>query len=89
MDSAVNNPGSLCSIFWLRPVIGDYNTKVFSHFKLQAREIVQLGPAELDFLLQDLCWKLEHVLVPGTTKKTPFLKVGIKMSGGERPVLKV
>ncbi|KYO27801.1 Fanconi anemia group D2 protein [Alligator mississippiensis] len=40
----------------------------------EAREIVQLGPAELDFLLQDLCWKLEHVLVPGTTKKTPFLK---------------
>ncbi|XP_069722430.1 Fanconi anemia group D2 protein [Phaenicophaeus curvirostris] len=40
----------------------------------EAREVVQLGPAELCFLLDDLCWKLEHVLTPGSTKKLPFLK---------------
>ncbi|XP_065543971.1 Fanconi anemia group D2 protein isoform X2 [Lathamus discolor] len=37
-------------------------------------EVVQLGPAELSFLLDDLCWKLEHVLTPGSTKRVPFLK---------------
>uniref|UniRef100_A0A8V5GTH7 Uncharacterized protein n=1 Tax=Melopsittacus undulatus TaxID=13146 RepID=A0A8V5GTH7_MELUD len=37
-------------------------------------EVVQLGPAELSFLLDDLCWKLEHVLTPGSTRRVPFLK---------------
>ncbi|XP_013057282.3 Fanconi anemia group D2 protein [Anser cygnoides] len=40
----------------------------------EASEIVQLGPAELYFLLEDLCWKLEHVLTPGSTRRVPFLK---------------
>ncbi|NWR79930.1 FACD2 protein, partial [Centropus unirufus] len=40
----------------------------------EAREVVQLGPAELCFLLDDLCWKLEHVLTPGSTKRVPFPK---------------
>ncbi|XP_053932077.1 Fanconi anemia group D2 protein isoform X2 [Cuculus canorus] len=40
----------------------------------EAREVVQLGPAELCFLLDDLCWKLEHVLTPRSTKRVPFLK---------------
>ncbi|KAF1467207.1 Fanconi anemia group D2 protein, partial [Pygoscelis antarcticus] len=40
----------------------------------EAREVVQLGPAELCFLLDDLCWKLEHVLTPGSTRRVPFPK---------------
>ncbi|XP_065498322.1 Fanconi anemia group D2 protein isoform X4 [Caloenas nicobarica] len=40
----------------------------------EAREVVQLGPAELCFLLDDLCWKLEHVLTPGSTRRAPFPK---------------
>uniref|UniRef100_A0A8C9LA26 FA complementation group D2 n=1 Tax=Pavo cristatus TaxID=9049 RepID=A0A8C9LA26_PAVCR len=36
--------------------------------------VVQLGPAELCFLLDDMCWKLEHVLTPGSTRRVPFLK---------------
>ncbi|XP_064012720.1 Fanconi anemia group D2 protein [Pogoniulus pusillus] len=40
----------------------------------EAREVVQLGPAELSFLLDDLCWKLEHVLTPGSTRRVPFPK---------------
>lgn len=40
----------------------------------EASEVVQLGPAELCFLLDDMCWKLEHVLTPGSTRKVPFLK---------------
>uniref|UniRef100_A0A8C0EBH6 FA complementation group D2 n=1 Tax=Bubo bubo TaxID=30461 RepID=A0A8C0EBH6_BUBBB len=40
----------------------------------EAREFVQLGPAELCFLLDDLCWKLEHVLTPGSTRRVPFPK---------------
>ncbi|NXX51747.1 FACD2 protein, partial [Tricholaema leucomelas] len=36
----------------------------------EAREVVQLGPAELSFLLDDLCWKLEHVLTPGSTRRS-------------------
>ncbi|NXC30602.1 FACD2 protein, partial [Campylorhamphus procurvoides] len=40
----------------------------------EAREVVQLGPAELYFLLDDLCWKLEHVLTSGSTRRLPFLK---------------
>ncbi|KAM4653984.1 Fanconi anemia group D2 protein isoform 3-T3 [Amazona ochrocephala] len=37
-------------------------------------EVVQLGPAELCFLLDDLCWKLEHMLTPSSTRRVPFLK---------------
>ncbi|NXI58264.1 FACD2 protein, partial [Chloroceryle aenea] len=40
----------------------------------EAREVVQLGPAELCFLLDDLCWKLEHVLTPASTRRVPFPK---------------
>ncbi|XP_030314496.1 Fanconi anemia group D2 protein [Calypte anna] len=40
----------------------------------EAREVVQLGPAELCFLLDDLCWKLEHVLTPSSTRRLPFPK---------------
>uniref|UniRef100_A0A8C3LGF0 FA complementation group D2 n=1 Tax=Chrysolophus pictus TaxID=9089 RepID=A0A8C3LGF0_CHRPC len=40
----------------------------------EASEVVQLGPAELCFLLDDMCWKLEHVLTPGSTRRVPFLK---------------
>uniref|UniRef100_A0A8C2TGI3 FA complementation group D2 n=1 Tax=Coturnix japonica TaxID=93934 RepID=A0A8C2TGI3_COTJA len=40
----------------------------------EASEVVQLGPAELCFLLDDLCWKLERVLTPGSTRRVPFLK---------------
>ncbi|NXS77400.1 FACD2 protein, partial [Erpornis zantholeuca] len=40
----------------------------------EAREVVQLGPAELCFLLDDLCWKLEHVLPSGSTRRVPFSK---------------
>ncbi|XP_071406849.1 Fanconi anemia group D2 protein isoform X2 [Pithys albifrons albifrons] len=40
----------------------------------EAREVVQLGPAELCFLLDDLCWKLEHVLTSGSTRRVPFPK---------------
>uniref|UniRef100_A0A8C9FAT9 FA complementation group D2 n=1 Tax=Pavo cristatus TaxID=9049 RepID=A0A8C9FAT9_PAVCR len=42
--------------------------------KGSGKEIVQLGPAELCFLLDDMCWKLEHVLTPGSTRRVPFLK---------------
>ncbi|XP_062356901.1 Fanconi anemia group D2 protein [Cinclus cinclus] len=40
----------------------------------EACEVVQLGPAELCFLLDDLCWKLEHVLPSGSTRRVPFPK---------------
>ncbi|XP_023791226.1 Fanconi anemia group D2 protein-like [Cyanistes caeruleus] len=40
----------------------------------EAREVVQLGPAELCFLLDDLCWKLEHALPSGSTRRVPFPK---------------
>ncbi|NXO04514.1 FACD2 protein, partial [Rhinopomastus cyanomelas] len=43
----------------------------------EAREVVQLGPAELCFLLDDLCWKLEHVLPLGSTRKVPFRKASM------------
>ncbi|KFP60779.1 Fanconi anemia group D2 protein, partial [Cariama cristata] len=40
----------------------------------EAREVVQLGPAELCFLLDDLCWKMEHVLTPGSARRVSFPK---------------
>nr|XP_025046210.1 Fanconi anemia group D2 protein [Pelodiscus sinensis] len=45
-----------------------------SEMHTEAREIVQLGPAELAFLLDDLCQKLEHMLTPAAAKRAPFLK---------------
>ncbi|KFZ46267.1 Fanconi anemia group D2 protein, partial [Antrostomus carolinensis] len=47
----------------------------------EAREVVQLGPAELCFLLDDLCWKLEHVLTPGSSRRVPFPKASYKDIG--------
>uniref|UniRef100_A0A8V1ABJ5 Fanconi anemia complementation group D2 n=1 Tax=Gallus gallus TaxID=9031 RepID=A0A8V1ABJ5_CHICK len=47
----------------------------------EASEVVQLGPAELCFLLDDMCWKLEHVLTPGSTRRVPFLKTVIPNQG--------
>ncbi|XP_065409268.1 Fanconi anemia group D2 protein isoform X10 [Chrysemys picta bellii] len=47
-----------------------------SEMHTEAREIVQLGPAELVFLLDDLCQKLEHILIPPAAKRAPFLKQG-------------
>ncbi|NWX15453.1 FACD2 protein, partial [Aegotheles bennettii] len=47
----------------------------------EAREVVQLGPSELYFLLDDLCWKLEHVLTPGSTRRVPFPKASYKDIG--------
>ncbi|NXF45452.1 FACD2 protein, partial [Oceanites oceanicus] len=48
----------------------------------EAREVVQLGPAELCFLLDDLCWKLEHVLTPGSTRRVPFPKASTAAGNG-------
>lgn len=42
---------------------------------VQATEVVQLGPAELLFLLEDLSQKLENVLTPSLAKRICFLKV--------------
>ncbi|OXB53530.1 hypothetical protein ASZ78_016179 [Callipepla squamata] len=47
----------------------------------EASEVVQLGPAELYFLLDDMCWKLEHVLTPSSTRRVPFLKTVIPNQG--------
>ncbi|XP_067417363.1 Fanconi anemia group D2 protein [Emydura macquarii macquarii] len=49
-------------------------TVLDSEMHTAAREVVELGPAELAFLLDDLCQKLEHVLIPATAKRAPFLK---------------
>ncbi|XP_060096063.1 Fanconi anemia group D2 protein [Heteronotia binoei] len=40
----------------------------------KTREVVQIGPAEILFLLEDLCHKLERVLIPTSAKRAPFLK---------------
>ncbi|XP_015262873.1 PREDICTED: Fanconi anemia group D2 protein [Gekko japonicus] len=40
----------------------------------KTREVVQIGPAELLFLLEDLSHKLEHILIPTSAKRPPFLK---------------
>uniref|UniRef100_A0A8V5GLG7 Uncharacterized protein n=1 Tax=Melopsittacus undulatus TaxID=13146 RepID=A0A8V5GLG7_MELUD len=44
-------------------------------------EVVQLGPAELSFLLDDLCWKLEHVLTPGSTRRVCCIQQNYKDIG--------
>uniref|UniRef100_S4RPK5 FA complementation group D2 n=1 Tax=Petromyzon marinus TaxID=7757 RepID=S4RPK5_PETMA len=43
-----------------------------SHMDTKVTEVMQLGPAELMFLLDDLTQKLDHVLT--TSKRTMFLK---------------
>lgn len=43
---------------------------------VQVREEVQLGPAELVFLLEDMWRKLDFSLAAAPAKKAPFLKVG-------------
>ncbi|NWR83138.1 FACD2 protein, partial [Furnarius figulus] len=48
----------------------------------EACEVVQLGPAELCFLLDDLCWKLEHVLTSGSTRRVPFPKASTAAGNG-------
>ncbi|XP_029412895.1 Fanconi anemia group D2 protein isoform X1 [Nannospalax galili] len=40
----------------------------------EATEVVQLGPSELLFLLEDLSQKLENMLMPSFAKRIPFLK---------------
>ncbi|XP_048344483.1 Fanconi anemia group D2 protein [Sphaerodactylus townsendi] len=40
----------------------------------KTREVVQIGPAELLFLLEDLCHKLEYILIPISSRRPPFLK---------------
>ncbi|KAL1789570.1 Fanconi anemia group D2 protein [Sigmodon hispidus] len=40
----------------------------------EATEVVQLGPAELLFLLEDLSQKLENILTPSFVKRICFLK---------------
>ncbi|NXH20167.1 FACD2 protein, partial [Bucco capensis] len=52
----------------------------------EAREVVQLGPAELSFLLDDLCWKLEHVLTPGSTRRVPFPKASATAAKGYKDI---
>ncbi|NWV77983.1 FACD2 protein, partial [Dasyornis broadbenti] len=47
----------------------------------EASEVVQLGPAELCFLLDDLCWKLEHVLPLRSARRVPFPKASNKDLG--------
>uniref|UniRef100_A0A2K6PKU5 FA complementation group D2 n=1 Tax=Rhinopithecus roxellana TaxID=61622 RepID=A0A2K6PKU5_RHIRO len=40
----------------------------------EATEVVQLGPPELLFLLEDLSQKLESMLIPPIARRVPFLK---------------
>ncbi|ELW63491.1 Fanconi anemia group D2 protein [Tupaia chinensis] len=40
----------------------------------EAAEVVQLGPLELLFLLEDLSQKMENMLAPSITRRIPFLK---------------
>ncbi|XP_033066529.1 Fanconi anemia group D2 protein isoform X3 [Trachypithecus francoisi] len=40
----------------------------------EATEVVQLGPPELLFLLEDLSQKLESMLIPSIARRVPFLK---------------
>ncbi|XP_066899568.1 Fanconi anemia group D2 protein isoform X8 [Kogia breviceps] len=40
----------------------------------EATEVVQLQPPELLFLLEDLAQKLENMLTPSVTRRSPFLK---------------
>lgn len=51
-------------------------TKVIldTEMHMEATEVLQLGPPELLFLLEDLSQKLENILLPTCTKKISFLK---------------
>ncbi|KAM4821108.1 Fanconi anemia group D2 protein [Thomomys bottae] len=51
-------------------------TKVFldTDMHTEATEVMQLGPPELLFLLEDLSHKLENKLTPSFAKRIPFLK---------------
>uniref|UniRef100_A0A8C8Z9W2 FA complementation group D2 n=1 Tax=Prolemur simus TaxID=1328070 RepID=A0A8C8Z9W2_PROSS len=40
----------------------------------EATEVVQLGPPELLFLLEDLAQKVENMLIPPVARRVPFLK---------------
>ncbi|XP_070594967.1 Fanconi anemia group D2 protein isoform X2 [Erythrolamprus reginae] len=40
----------------------------------KTREVVQLQPTELLFLLEDLYRKMEHMLIPTSARRPPFLK---------------
>uniref|UniRef100_A0A8C9FAQ0 FA complementation group D2 n=1 Tax=Pavo cristatus TaxID=9049 RepID=A0A8C9FAQ0_PAVCR len=64
----------LCHVMHCLPFRGDNERWGTSSRCPLASEVVQLGPAELCFLLDDMCWKLEHVLTPGSTRRVPFLK---------------
>ena len=56
--------------------------EVSFHLLLQATEVVQLGPAELLFLLEDLSQKLENILTLSFAKRMCFLKVSRDTSIG-------
>uniref|UniRef100_A0A8C6XN35 FA complementation group D2 n=1 Tax=Naja naja TaxID=35670 RepID=A0A8C6XN35_NAJNA len=45
-----------------------------SEMHTKIREVVQLEPTELLFLLEDLYRKMEHMLIPAPARRTPFLK---------------
>uniref|UniRef100_A0A670HZN1 FA complementation group D2 n=1 Tax=Podarcis muralis TaxID=64176 RepID=A0A670HZN1_PODMU len=40
----------------------------------KTHEVVQIGPTQLLFLLDDLSRKLEHMLIPAAAKRAPFFK---------------
>lgn len=60
---------------------GDQNTPVMMLFKcfvfVQETETLQLQPPQLQFLLEDLVCKLEHILLASNGKKRFFLKVEV------------
>lgn len=61
--------------------ISKYDKRVYDQIKsaicfcVQVKEEVQLGPAELVFLLEDMWRKLDFSLAAAPAKKAPFLKV--------------
>ncbi|NWX37329.1 FACD2 protein, partial [Notiomystis cincta] len=85
-DREAGNP--LAQLHSYRPYFRELDLEVFTvlhcglltkslldtEMHTEACEVVQLGPAELCFLLDDLCWKLEHVLTSGSTRRGPFPK---------------
>ncbi|NXP00386.1 FACD2 protein, partial [Certhia brachydactyla] len=93
-DRETGNP--LAQLQSYRPYLRELDLEVFTvlhcglltksvldtEMHTEAREVVQLGPAELCFLLDDLCWKLEHVLPSGSTRRVPFPKARIAAGDG-------
>uniref|UniRef100_A0A8C5SSS3 FA complementation group D2 n=1 Tax=Laticauda laticaudata TaxID=8630 RepID=A0A8C5SSS3_LATLA len=55
-----------CGLLTKSVLDSDMHTKI--------REVVQLEPTELLFLLEDLYRKMEHMLIPAPARRTPFLK---------------